>query len=103
MLLLINGAVLVLVGAVPVTLELLSYWAGAGGSKDRSSTARLTSWDGWRRTVLPRAAKGGEHVETVKRHAVIACFVLAYVLTWWMFPLLPSSPLLGLFGRAGRI
>jgi hypothetical protein len=29
MLLLINGAVLVLVGAVQVTLELLSYYAGA--------------------------------------------------------------------------
>jgi hypothetical protein len=40
-------------------------------------------------------------VETVKRHPVIAYFVLAYVLTWWMFPLLRSSPLLGLFGLFG--
>jgi uncharacterized protein len=40
-------------------------------------------------------------VGTVKRHPVIAYFVLAYVLTWWMFPLLRSSPLLGLFGLFG--
>jgi hypothetical protein len=40
-------------------------------------------------------------VETVKRHSVIAFFVLAFVLTWWMFPLLQVSPLLGLFGLFG--
>jgi membrane protease YdiL (CAAX protease family) len=40
-------------------------------------------------------------VEIVKRHPVIAYFVLAYVLTWWMFPLLQFSPLLGLFGLFG--
>ena len=38
---------------------------------------------------------------TVKRHPVIAYFVLAYVLTWWMFPLLKLSPMLGLFGLFG--
>jgi membrane protease YdiL (CAAX protease family) len=32
---------------------------------------------------------------------VIAYFVLAFVLTWWMFPLLQSSPMLGLFGLFG--
>jgi hypothetical protein len=37
-------------------------------------------------------------VETVEKHPVIAYFVLAYVLTWWMFPLLQVSPLPGLFG-----
>jgi membrane protease YdiL (CAAX protease family) len=40
-------------------------------------------------------------VEIVKRHPVIAYFVLAYVLTWWMFPLLQVSPLLGVFGLFG--
>jgi hypothetical protein len=40
-------------------------------------------------------------VEIVKRHPVIAYFVLACVLTWWMFPLLRFSPLLGLFGLFG--
>ena len=40
-------------------------------------------------------------MQTVKRHPVIAYFVLAYVLTWWMFPLLQLSPLLGLFGLFG--
>jgi membrane protease YdiL (CAAX protease family) len=37
----------------------------------------------------------------VKRHPVIAYFVLAYVLTWWMFPLLQYQPLLGLVGLFG--
>jgi uncharacterized protein len=32
---------------------------------------------------------------------VIAYFVLAFVLIWWMFPLLQSSPMLGLFGLFG--
>jgi hypothetical protein len=40
-------------------------------------------------------------VPTVKRHPVIAYFVLAYVLTWWMFPLLQFRPLLGLLGLFG--
>ena len=40
-------------------------------------------------------------METVKRHPVGAYFVLAMVLTWWMFPLLQVSPLLGLFGLFG--
>jgi hypothetical protein len=34
----------------------------------------------------------------VRRHPLIAFFVLAYVLTWWIYPLLKFSPLLGLFG-----
>jgi hypothetical protein len=41
-------------------------------------------------------------MEILKRHPVLAYFVLAYVLTWWMFPLLQSSPMLGLFGLFGR-
>jgi uncharacterized protein len=40
-------------------------------------------------------------METLKTHPVIAYFVLPYVLTWWMFPLLQSSPMLGLFGLFG--
>jgi uncharacterized protein len=40
-------------------------------------------------------------VEIVKRSPVIAYFVLACVLTWWTFPLLRFSPLLGLFGPFG--
>ena len=40
-------------------------------------------------------------VETVERHPVIAYVVLAFVLTWWMFPLLQISPLLGLLGLFG--
>ena len=40
-------------------------------------------------------------METLKRHPVIAYFILAYVLPWWMFPLLQVSPLLGLFGLFG--
>jgi hypothetical protein len=31
---------------------------------------------------------------------LIAFFVLAYVLTWWIYPLLKFSPLLGLFDSA---
>jgi membrane protease YdiL (CAAX protease family) len=37
----------------------------------------------------------------VRRHPLIAFFVLAYVLTWWIYPLLKFSPLLGLFGLFG--
>jgi hypothetical protein len=37
----------------------------------------------------------------MSRHPVIAYFVLACVLTWWMFPLLRFSPLLGIFGPFG--
>ncbi len=37
----------------------------------------------------------------VRRHPLIAFFVLAYVLTWWICPLLKFSPLLGLFGLFG--
>ena len=37
----------------------------------------------------------------VRRHPLIAFFVLAYVLTWWIYPLLRFSPLLGLFGLFG--
>jgi membrane protease YdiL (CAAX protease family) len=40
-------------------------------------------------------------VDALKRHPVIGYFVLAMVLTWWMFPLLQVSPLLGLFGLFG--
>jgi hypothetical protein len=40
-------------------------------------------------------------VEIVRRHPVIAYFVLTNVLTWWMLPLLKVSPLLGLFGLFG--
>ena len=40
-------------------------------------------------------------MHAVKRHPVIAYFLLAYVLTWWMFPLLQFQPLLGLFGLFG--
>ena len=37
----------------------------------------------------------------MRRHPLIAFFVLAYVLTWWICPLLRFSPLLGLFGLFG--
>src|SRR4029434_2296136 len=37
----------------------------------------------------------------VRRHPLVAFFVLAYVLTWWIYPLLKFSPLLGLFGLFG--
>src|SRR4029450_3200137 len=37
----------------------------------------------------------------VRRHPLVAFFVLAYVLTWWIYPLLQFSPLLGLFGPFG--
>ena len=37
----------------------------------------------------------------MRRHPLIAFFVLAYVLTWWIYPLLRFSPLLGLFGLFG--
>jgi uncharacterized protein len=37
----------------------------------------------------------------VRRHPLIAFFVLAYPLTWWIYPLLKFSPLLGLFGLLG--
>ena len=37
----------------------------------------------------------------VKRHPLVAFFVLAYLLTWWVYPLLQFSPLVGLFGLFG--
>ena len=37
----------------------------------------------------------------MKRHPLIAFFVLAYLLTWWIYPLLKFSPLLGIFGLFG--
>ena len=37
----------------------------------------------------------------MRRHPLVAFFVLAYVLTWWIYPLLKFSPLLGFFGLFG--
>jgi membrane protease YdiL (CAAX protease family) len=37
----------------------------------------------------------------VRRHPLIEFFVLAYLLTWWIYPLLRFSPLLGIFGLFG--
>jgi membrane protease YdiL (CAAX protease family) len=37
----------------------------------------------------------------MKKHRLIAFFVLACVLTWWIYPLLKFSPLLGFFGLFG--
>jgi membrane protease YdiL (CAAX protease family) len=37
----------------------------------------------------------------VRRHPLIAFFVLAYLLTWWTYPLLKFSPLLGIPGLFG--
>jgi membrane protease YdiL (CAAX protease family) len=37
----------------------------------------------------------------VRKHPLIAFFVLAYLLTWWIYPLLKVSPLLGIFGLFG--
>ena len=37
----------------------------------------------------------------IRRHPLIAYFVLAYVLTWWIYPLLHLSPLIGLAGLFG--
>ena len=37
----------------------------------------------------------------MRRHPLIAFFVLAYLLTWWIYPLLKFSPLLGIFGLFG--
>ena len=37
----------------------------------------------------------------VKRHPLVAFFVLAYALTWWVYPLLRFSPLIGLLGLFG--
>jgi membrane protease YdiL (CAAX protease family) len=37
----------------------------------------------------------------VRKHPLIAFFVLAYLLTWWIYPLLRVSPLLGIFGLFG--
>jgi uncharacterized protein len=37
----------------------------------------------------------------VRKHPLIAFFVLAYLLTWWIYPLLKFSPLLGIFGLFG--
>ena len=36
-----------------------------------------------------------------RRHPLVAYFVLAYALTWWIYPLLQFSPLLGLLGLFG--
>jgi membrane protease YdiL (CAAX protease family) len=37
----------------------------------------------------------------VRKHPLIAFFVLAYLLTWWIYPVLKLSPLLGIFGLFG--
>ena len=37
----------------------------------------------------------------MRKHPLIAFFVLAYLLTWWIYPLLKISPLLGIFGLFG--
>ena len=37
----------------------------------------------------------------MRKHRLIAFFVLAYLLTWWIYPLLKFSPLLGIFGLFG--
>ena len=37
----------------------------------------------------------------MRKHPLIAFFVLAYLLTWWVYPLLRFSPLLGIFGLLG--
>ena len=37
----------------------------------------------------------------IKPHTLISYFVLAYALTWWVYPLLSISPLIGLFGLFG--
>ena len=37
----------------------------------------------------------------VRRQALISFFVLAYALTWWVYPLLRISPFLGFFGLLG--
>ena len=37
----------------------------------------------------------------MRRHPLIAFFVLAYLLTWWIYPLLKFSPLIGIFGLFG--
>src|SRR5262245_26601375 len=43
--------------------------------------------------------RGGSKL--MRKHPLIAFFVLAYVLTWWIYPLLKVSPLLGFFGLFG--
>jgi membrane protease YdiL (CAAX protease family) len=37
----------------------------------------------------------------VRRYPLVAFFVLAYALTWWVYPLLSISPLIGLLGLFG--
>ncbi len=37
----------------------------------------------------------------MRRHPLVAYFVLAYALTWWIYPLLQISPLIGLAGLFG--
>lgn len=37
----------------------------------------------------------------MRKHPLIAFFVLAYLLTWWIYPLLKFSPFLGIFGLFG--
>ena len=37
----------------------------------------------------------------VRRFPLVAFFVLAYALTWWVYPLLRFNPLIGLFGLFG--
>jgi membrane protease YdiL (CAAX protease family) len=39
--------------------------------------------------------------EVAEKHSLIAFFVLAYLLTWWIYPLLKFLPLLGFFGLFG--
>ena len=36
--------------------------------------------------------------QLIRRHPVVTFFVLAYALTWWVYPLLVVSPFLGFLG-----
>ena len=40
-------------------------------------------------------------MEALRRYPLVAYFVLAYLLTWWVYPLLRFSPFLGFFGLLG--
>src|SRR3712207_3566967 len=37
----------------------------------------------------------------MRKYPLVAYFVLAYVLTWWVYPLLRINPLIGLLGLFG--
>ena len=72
---------------------------GLDGDRAAFTAARSRRISHRRDCVIQLAVEDGWRV--VRKHPLIAFFVLAYLLTWWIYPVLQISPLLGIFGLFG--